>query len=94
MDEFAPLLLKIGVRAMIGKGPRSQAVKKAIKKYKCVYFLTHSGCGALLSKYVKSSKVVAYKELGPEAIYRLEVEEFPLIVGIDSSGRDIYKTKH
>ncbi len=91
MDEFTPLLLKAGLSAMIGKGVRSQEVISAIKKYKAVYFLTYAGCGALLSKYVKSSKVIAYKDLGPEAIYKLEVKDFPLIVGIDSRGNSIYE---
>ena len=91
MDEFTPALLKKGVLAMIGKGRRSKQVREAIKKYKAVYFLTYAGCGALLSKYVKKNKPVAYKDLGPEAIYKLEVEDFPLIVGIDTKGRSIYK---
>jgi fumarate hydratase subunit beta len=93
MDEFTPLLLKAGLLAMIGKGARSQEVISAIKKYKAVYFLTYAGCGALLSKNVKSSKAIAYKDLGPEAIYKLEVEDFPLIVGIDARGRSIYGKK-
>jgi fumarate hydratase subunit beta len=75
---------------MIGKGGRSEEVRRAIKKYKAVYFLTYAGCGALLSKYVRKATAVAYKDLGPEAIYRLEVRDFPLIVGIDSKGRNIY----
>lgn len=91
MDEFTPALLKAGVRGMIGKGPRAKAVKDAIKKYKGVYFLTYAGCGALLSKYVKSARPVAYKDLGPEAIYKMEVENFPLVVCIDSTGRDLYE---
>jgi len=90
MDEFTPLLLKKGVLAMIGKGRRSSQVKQAIKKYKTVYFLTFAGCGALLSKYVKKSTPVAFKDLGPEAIYKLEVKDFPLIVAIDPAGRSIY----
>ncbi len=90
MDEFTPALLKKGVLAMIGKGRRSGQVIQAIKKYKAVYFLTYAGCGALLSKYVKKNKPVAYKDLGPEAIYKLEVRDFPLIVGIDTRGRSIY----
>lgn len=91
MDEFTPALLKAGLLATIGKGARSQEVIQAIKKYKSAYFLTYAGCGALLSRYVKSAKAVAYKDLGPEAIYKLEVRDFPLIVGIDSRGKDIYK---
>ncbi len=91
MDEFTPLLLKAGLKAMIGKGSRAAEVSRAIKKYKGVYFLTYAGCGALLSKYVKRAKLVAYPDLGPEAIYKLEVKYFPLIVGIDSKGRSIYE---
>lgn len=86
MDEFTPLLLSLGLKGMIGKGRRSEEVAAAIKKYKAVYFLAYAGCGALLSKYVKKAEPVACKDLGPEAIYRLEVEDFPLIVGIDSKG--------
>jgi len=90
MDEFTPTLLKAGLKGMIGKGSRSQEVKKAIKKYKATYFLTYAGCGALLSKHVQKAKLIAYKDLGPEAIYKLEVKGFPLIVAIDSRGRSIY----
>ena len=90
MDEFTPALLKKGVLAMIGKGRRSRQVIQAIKKYKAIYFLTYAGCGALLSKYVKKNEPVAYQDLGPEAIYKLEVRDFPLIVGIDTRGNDIY----
>lgn len=93
MDEFTPVLLKKGLKAMIGKGRRCRDAIKAIKKYKAVYFLTFAGCGALLSKYVKSVKPVAYRDLGPEAIYELKVKDFPLIVGIDAKGRDIYAKK-
>jgi fumarate hydratase subunit beta len=90
MDEFTPALLKKGIAAMVGKGGRSKEVGKAIKKHKAVYFLAYAGCGALLSKYIKKSRLVAYQDLGPEAIYKLEVGSFPLIVGIDSKGRSIY----
>jgi fumarate hydratase subunit beta len=76
---------------MIGKGNRSKEVVAAIKKYKAVYFLTYAGCGALLTRYVKKATPVAYRDLGPEAVYRLEVREFPLIVGIDSRGNNIYR---
>ena len=91
MDEFTPQLIKAGLSAMIGKGKRSPDVIEAIKKYKAVYFLAYAGCGALLSKYVKRAKPVAYKDLGPEAVYELEVKDFPLIVGIDAKGKNIYK---
>ncbi len=90
MDEFTPYLLKAGLAGMIGKGSRSQEVRGAIKKYKRVYFVTYAGCGALLSKYVLKSQVIAYPDLGPEAILELEVKNFPLIVAIDVNGRSIY----
>jgi len=90
MDAFTPLLLRAGLKGMIGKGSRSKEVVAAIKKYKAVYFLTYAGCGALLSKCVRKVTPVAYPELGPEAILKLEVKDFPLIVGIDSRGRSIY----
>jgi fumarate hydratase subunit beta len=91
MDEFSPALLKAGLSGMIGKGRCSPEVVAAIKRYGAVYFLTYAGCGALLSIYVKDCRLVAYRELGPEAIYRLEVEEFPLIVGVDCKGENIYE---
>lgn len=90
MDEFTPVLLKAGLKGMLGKGARGQEAIKAIKKYKAVYFLTYSGCGALLSRYVSKKRLIAYADLGPEAIYELEVKDFPLIVAIDSKGRSIY----
>jgi len=90
MDTFAPLLLAKGLKAMIGKGARSKEVKEAIRKYKGVYFVTYAGCGALLSKYVKKVEVAAYRDLGPEAILKLEVKDFPLIVAIDANGGSIY----
>lgn len=82
MDDFTPELLKYGLRAMIGKGNRSEKVIAAIKKYKAVYFLTFAGCGALLSKHVESVKPVAYRDLGPEAIQELKIKDFPVIVSI------------
>jgi len=90
MDEFTPRLLKSGLKGMIGKGNRSEEVRGAIKKYQGIYFITYAGCGALLSKYVKSVKKVAYGDLGPEAIFKLEVEDFPLIVAIDVHGGGVY----
>lgn len=90
MDEFTPVLLKAGLKGMIGKGRRSKEVTAAMKKYKAVYFLTYAGCGALLAKYVRKARPVAYLDLGPEAIYELEVIDFPLIVGIDSRGNSIF----
>ncbi len=90
MDEFTPLLLCSGLKGMIGKGGRSQEVRNAIKKHKAIYFVTYAGCGALLSRYVKKVKTIAYTDLGPEAICKLEVKDFPLIVAIDANGRSIY----
>lgn len=90
MDAFTPELIRSGLAGMIGKGDRSVEVRKAIKRYSSVYFLATGGIGALLSTKVLSSKVILFKELGPEAVYRLEVKDFPLIVGIDSKGNDIY----
>lgn len=90
MDSFTPALLNAGIGAMIGKGRRSREVRAAIKKHKAVYFLATGGAGAYLAKRIKSVKLIAFKKFGPEAIYRLEVEDLPLIVGIDSKGKDIY----
>ena len=90
MDAFTPAMLKAGVKAMIGKGRRNAEVKRAIKKYKAVYFLAPAGCGALLSEKIKGKKIVAFKELGPEAIYELQIKDFPVVVGIDSRGKDIF----
>lgn len=90
MDPFTEPLLKLGLKGMIGKGERSKDVRAAIKKYGSVYFLATGGIGALLAAKVKSAKVILYKDLGPEAVYKLEVKDFPLIVGIDSKGRDVY----
>lgn len=90
MDEFTPLLLAKGLSGMIGKGSRSKEVREAIKKYKGVYFVTYAGCGALLSKYVEKAETIAYRDLGPEAIVKLEVKDFPLIVAIDANGGCIY----
>jgi fumarate hydratase subunit beta len=90
MDIFTPELIRLGLSGMIGKGDRSSEVVKAMKEYGSVYFLAIGGIGALLSTKVVSAKVVLFKDLGPEAIYRLEVKDFPLIVGIDVKGRNIY----
>jgi len=90
MDPFTPKLIKLGLRAMIGKGDRSDEVRKEIVKYGCVYFIATGGLGALLAMKVKSCRPILFKELGTEAIHKLEVKDFPLIVGIDTKGRDIY----
>ncbi|MFQ5680673.1 MAG: FumA C-terminus/TtdB family hydratase beta subunit [Candidatus Omnitrophota bacterium] len=82
MDKWTPGLLKAGLSAMIGKGGRSGDVARAIRKYNAVYFLAYGGCGALLSTFVRRAEVFAYPKLGPEAIWRLEFKDFPLVVGI------------
>ena len=93
MDIFSPAILRIGLKAMIGKGRRSEEVIEACKRYEAVYFLTYAGCAALLSQYVMAKRLIAYGDLGPEAIYELKVRDFPLIVGIDSHGKDIYERR-
>jgi fumarate hydratase subunit beta len=90
MDSFSPRLMEVGLKGMIGKGNRSQAVKEAIKRYKAVYFAAIGGAGALIAKGIKKSEVVAYEELGAEAIRRLEVEDFPVTVINDIYGNDLY----
>lgn len=90
MDPFTPDMIRLGIGGMIGKGDRSDEVRYAIKKHKCVYFLATGGIGALLSLCVKSARPILFRELGPEAVYKLEVKDFPLTVGIDSKGRNIY----
>lgn len=89
MDAFVLPLMKRGLIGMIGKGSRGQQVRDAIKKYKGIYFITIGGAGAFLSQRVKSAKPIAYKDLGPEAIYQIQLHDFPLFVGIDSKGRSI-----
>lgn len=91
MDKFTPLLLKLGLKGTIGKGYRGQAVKDALKQYKGVYFGAIGGAGAVLSAFVKKLDVVAYEDLGTEAIRRLEVEGFPAIVVNDCHGGDLYQ---
>ena len=90
MDPYTPAMLGVGLKAMIGKGNRSAQVVESIKEHGAVYLLAIGGAGALLAKCVKKAEVVAYGELGPEAIFRLEVENFPVVVGIDTEGNDIY----
>lgn len=92
MDKYAPKLLDLGLAGMIGKGKRSEEVKDAIVRNGAVYFAAVGGAGALLSKAIKSSEVIAYDDLGTEAIRKLEVENFPVIVVIDSEGNNLYET--
>jgi fumarate hydratase subunit beta len=93
MDSFTPGLLAFGIKAMMGKGERSSEVRDAIKKYKAVYMVTYGGAGALLAQSVKKAEIVAYPELGAEAIMRLEVEDFPAIVANDFSGGDFFESE-
>lgn len=92
MDRYTPALLDLGLGAMIGKGKRSQAVIDAIVRNEAVYFAAIGGAGALLSKCIVSSEVIAYEDLGTEAIRRLEVENLPVVVVIDSQGNNLYET--
>ena len=97
MDSYSPRLIAEGLKGMIGKGMRSQAVKEAMKQYKAVYFGAIGGAGALASKNIKKAEVIAYEELGAEAVRRLEVEDFPVTVVNDIYGGDLYlqgKTKY
>ncbi|MDD6021881.1 MAG: Fe-S-containing hydro-lyase [Acutalibacteraceae bacterium] len=90
MDPYAPKLLDLGLRGMIGKGRRTKEVSDAIVRNKAVYFAAVGGAGALLSQRIKSSEVIAYDDLGAEAIRKLYVEDFPVIVVIDSEGTNLY----
>ena len=91
MDKFTPALLKLGLKATIGKGYRGQAVKDALRQHKGVYLGAIGGAGAVLSRHIKKLEVVAYEDLGTEAIRRLEVESFPAIVINDCHGGDLYQ---
>ena len=90
MDKYTPTLLDLGMKAMIGKGKRSQEVKDAIVRNKAVYFAAVGGAGALLSKCIEKSEVVCYDDLGAEAIRKIQVKDFPAIVVIDENGNDLY----
>ena len=92
MDKYAPKLLDLGLKGMIGKGKRSEQVKEAIVRIGSVYFAAVGGAGAILSKAIKKSEVIAYDDLGTEAIRKLYVEDFPAIVVIDSQGNNLYET--
>lgn len=92
MDKYTPRLLDLGMGAMIGKGKRSPEVIDAVVRNQAVYFAAVGGAGALLSKCITSSEVIAYDDLGTEAIRRLEIEDFPAIVVIDSQGSNLYET--
>ena len=92
MDKYTPALLDLGLKGMIGKGKRSQAVKEAVVRNGAVYFAAVGGAGALLSRSILSSEVIAYDDLGTEAVRRLEIKDFPVIVVMDSQGNDLYET--
>ncbi|MBR6148737.1 MAG: Fe-S-containing hydro-lyase [Lachnospiraceae bacterium] len=92
MDKYAPKLLDLGLKGMIGKGKRTEQVKDAIVRNGCVYFAAVGGAGALLSKAIASSEIVAYEDLGAEAIRKLEVKDFPVIVVIDKNGNNLYES--
>ncbi len=91
MDSYTSYLIKAGVIGLVGKGRRTKQIRELLRKNSLVYFIAPAGCGAYLSEKVTTSKVIAFKELGPEAIYELEVKDFPLVVAIDSKGKSIYQ---
>ena len=91
MDKYAPALLDLGLKGMIGKGKRSKDVKEAVIRNKAIYFAAIGGAGALLSKAIVKSETIAFEDLGAEAILKLEVKDFPVIVVMDSYGNDIYE---
>ena len=92
MDKYTPQLLKLGLKGMVAKGRRSQAVKDAICENNAVYMAAIGGAGALLSKCIKEAEVIAYDDLGPEAIRKMRVEDFPAVVSADCEGNDLYET--
>lgn len=92
MDAYSPLLIAHGLTGMIGKGSRNSAVVDAMRRFGCVYFGAVGGCGALLSHCITRSEIIAYEDLGPEAVRRLEVRDLPAVVIIDSLGNDLYES--
>lgn len=91
MDPYAPRLIELGLKGMIGKGPRGRVVLDAVKKNRAVYFAALGGAGALIAKSIRKAEVIAYPDLGAEAVYRLEVEDFPVVVINDVYGGDLYR---
>jgi fumarate hydratase subunit beta len=91
MDPYAPLLMEHGLKGMIGKGVRSQPVRDAMKQHKAIYFAATGGAGALIAKNIKAARIIAYEDLGPEAIRELEVADFPVVVANDAFGGDLYE---
>lgn len=94
MDRYTPRLLDLGLAGMIGKGKRSSEVIDSVIRNKAVYFVAAGGAGALLSRCITSADIVAYEDLGTEAIRRLEIRDFPVVVGLDTQGHDIYISNH
>ena len=92
MDKYTPALLELGMRGMIGKGRRTEAVRESMMKNQAVYFAAVGGAGALLSKSILQAEVIAYEDLGTEAIRKLEIKDFPVIVVMDSEGNNLYET--
>lgn len=90
MDAYAPELIRLGLAGMIGKGPRNDDVKNAMREYGAIYFAAVGGAAALIAKSITKAEVVAYDDLGPEAIHKLTVEEFPAVVATDAKGNDLY----
>lgn len=91
MDVFTPMMLELGIKVLIGKGKRNEAVKEAIKKHGSIYLATFGGAAVLIQSCVKSQKIVMFEDLGAEAVREIEVEDLPCIVAIDSQGEDIYE---
>ena len=91
MDTYAPRLMEVGMKGMIGKGNRTQNVIDAIVKYKSIYFAAIGGAGALVARSIKKVEIIAYEDLGPEAIRKMEVEDFQAVVVNDTRGNDVYK---
>lgn len=91
MDPFSEMILSLGVKGMMGKGKRDLNTKELLVKHKAVYFSSIGGAGAYLSKRIKSSRVIAFEDLGPEAVFELQVEDFPAVAAIDIYGEDIYE---
>lgn len=91
MDAYAPTLIELGLRSMIGKGYRNEAVKEAIKKHDGVYFGAIGGAGAMMSSCITKCDIIAFDDLGPEAVRKLEIKDMPLVVVIDSNGNDLYE---
>ncbi|OUQ59076.1 fumarate hydratase [Tyzzerella sp. An114] len=93
MDTYAPFMIEKGETGMIGKGARNENVIKAMKEHKAVYFGATGGAGALIASHIKECELIAYEDLGAEAVYKLYVEDFPLVVIIDSEGNNLYETE-